>query len=91
VEPSASRLGSRGVTEGVEEMACVDGHRGFEVRLRWDRPATLWRLPVETVSLSEDGFERIYQSSCLLPHWTVALDPGEVFRVTLSLEVGRIP
>jgi hypothetical protein len=41
--------------------------RPSEVELA--RPARLLRTPIETVSLSEDGFERNYQGSLLMALW----------------------
>lgn len=45
--------------------------------------ATLWRFPIETVSQSESGFERIYQASSLLLHWALRLQPGQDWPVRL--------
>ena len=42
---------------------------GLDVRLTFDRPADVFTFPVETVSQSEAGFERVYQSSVVLPVW----------------------
>jgi len=42
-----------------------------------DEPMTLWRFPIETVSVSEGGFERLYQGSVFLAHCPVDLSPGE--------------
>jgi hypothetical protein len=42
---------------------------------------------VITVSLSEDGFERIYQSTALVPCGLVPLDPAVELRVDLRLDV----
>lgn len=41
------------------------------IRLNWSIPAALWCFPVETVSQSEAGFEGVYQSSVVIPRWTV--------------------
>jgi len=46
-----------------------------KAKIELDTPATLWRYPVHTVSLSEGGFEKIFQGSCLL-----FLFPAEFFR-----------
>ena len=43
-----------------------------------DRPADLWRFPVHTVSLSEGGFEKIYQGSCLVFLFPFALKDGKM-------------
>ena len=37
-------------------------------------PAGLWCFPIETVSQSEGGFEGVYQSSAVIPHWHVTAD-----------------
>jgi 4-alpha-glucanotransferase len=62
----------------------------MHVATEWEisQPATLWRFPLETVSLSESGFERLYQGSIALPWWELALapkgDPKSVWKVTLK-------
>ena len=43
----------------------------------FDPPATAWWTPIETVSNSEYGFERIYQGSALVGIWPLDLQPGE--------------
>jgi alpha-amylase len=48
-------------------------------------------VPLETVSNSEAGFERVYQGSCLTQRWPIDLHAGEqkTFRVILSFEQTR--
>ncbi len=51
---------------------------------------SLFRLlsyPLYTVSLSEAGFEKIYQGLILLPAWNIDLAKGEEFKVGLTLAV----
>ncbi len=90
VPPAESAFRSVGATEVSEFVGLVDRHRGFEARLGFSEPATLWRAPVETVSLSEGGFERIFQSAALLPNWRVRLGPRERWSVSFRLEVERL-
>jgi len=75
--PGDSRLRSSGETPGVSAVTLTDEWLGVETGLAFDRPAKLWRFPVETVSLSEAGFERIYQSSVIIPVWELRLE-GEL-------------
>jgi hypothetical protein len=82
-------LDSRGVIEGASDFGIVDQDLGIRIGLQVSRPCSFWRFPIETVSVSEGGFERICQSSCLISSWpmTQALsDWGVDFR----LEVGAI-
>jgi alpha-amylase len=81
------RLISTGELEEASEVHLIDEWNEFEVILKTDRSCKLWRFPIETVSLSESGFERIYQGSCLLFYWPLALEPGKQFKVTLELSV----
>lgn len=78
-----SRLFSVGEEKGVEEMGMRDGWLNLEVGFQTEKPATFWRYPVETISQSEGGFERVYQGSCLILGWEVALRPGESFKTTV--------
>jgi len=46
--------------------------------------ADAWWAPIETVSNSEDGFERVYQGSSILLSWPLDLAPGA--EVTVAVE-----
>jgi alpha-amylase len=77
------RLAGEGGVENCTGLSLVDGWAGFRVVLSWAAPATVWRYPVETVSRSEAGFERVYQASAVLPHWKLVLEPGGVWSLAL--------
>jgi alpha-amylase len=81
------RLASTGELEAVSEIQLVDEWVGMKVVLKTNRNCNLWRFPIETVSLSESGFERIYQGSCLLLYWPLDLEPGGGFQVTIELGI----
>ena len=80
-------LDSIGELQNVSALALMHHYFKLDIRLAFDRPATLWRFPIETISNSEGGFERTYQSSCLLPHWWVRLSPGQCWRVNLRINL----
>ncbi|MGR3295299.1 MAG: alpha-amylase/4-alpha-glucanotransferase domain-containing protein, partial [Candidatus Bathyanammoxibius sp.] len=54
----------------------TDEELGLAVRFEMSPVADVCVCPVETVSRSEAGPERIYQCSTILPKWDVALPPG---------------
>ncbi len=64
--PEDIGLGGFGEIEGITGLSLVDSFRGVEASIEADSPLTLWRFPVYTVSLSEAGFEKNYQGSCLV-------------------------
>jgi 4-alpha-glucanotransferase len=71
-----SRMDSLGDTEG-NELKIVDEWKGFGVSLETGSFEKLWRFPIETVSQSESGFERNYQSSLVMPNVRLKLDPSK--------------
>jgi alpha-amylase len=80
--PGRPSLGSAGRTTATE-VTLVDEWLGLEARLTWSPGAELAWGPVETVSVSEAGFERLYQGLALLLAWPLA---GSV-EIAASLEV----
>lgn len=78
---------SKGQLEKVKAIKIVDEWKGFGVLLEMDEEATLWRFPIETVSQSEAGLEKTYQSSVLFPNWKFSLGPNEVWKVKILLRV----
>jgi alpha-amylase len=84
------RLNSVGAEENVTEAGMRDGWLKLEINLQSEKPAHLWRYPVETISQSEGGFERVYQGSCLLVGWTVTLPPQGVFEAPVTVQLKEI-
>jgi hypothetical protein len=81
------KLASIGELEDVSEIQLVDEWVGMKVILKMDRNCNLWRFPIETVSLSESGFERIFQGSCLFLHWPLNLEPSKCFEFGVELKI----
>ncbi len=72
---SAERpLASQGVWQEVPSLALCNEANRFRIDLSWGvRRPTVWRFPLETVSMSEAGFERTYQGSVILPLFALRL------------------
>ncbi len=74
--PGSPSLGSRGGIAGVTTLTLVDEWIGCEVEIGWSGPGSAGWAPIETVSISEAGYERIYQGSAILISWPLALASG---------------
>ncbi len=70
------RLRSEGEHASVGAFGATDEWMNVDVEFTLGLPAGLWRFPIETVSLSEAGFERLYQGSVMIPHWRFRLAPA---------------
>ena len=70
----------------VREVRIADVWLGLAARLELDPPARLWRAPVQTISQSEEGYERVPQQVALLAHWPLS-GPRGVRSLTLTLTI----
>jgi len=82
-------LGSSGRVVERSAVTLVDEWAAVEARLRWSPAAELGWGPVETVSLSEGGFERIYQGTALLLVWHLAAAPDAETTLEASVTLAR--
>jgi alpha-amylase len=75
--------------EGIAtRYALVDEWLRLRISVVLERPAFLMRAPVETVSLSESGMERIYQGSLVVAMWE--LEGARDWGITFRQEVERL-
>ncbi len=79
------QLGTQMVLSEITELGLVDEWLGLDVHLVANRPTNFWTYPVETVSLSEGGFELVHQSVVVQPHWFVQADQEGRWSVTMQL------
>jgi alpha-amylase len=84
------KLASMGALNDITEVHLVDEWNKMKVVLKTDKSCNLWRFPIETVSLSESGFERIFQGSCLLFYWSLDLEPEKRFEVGIELAIDSL-
>jgi 4-alpha-glucanotransferase len=76
-----------GSADSVTSFGQGNSWIGVEVTTRLSDAADLWWAPVETVSNSEAGFERVYQGSGQLLSWPISLDPGATRTVSVRHDV----
>jgi len=80
-------LDSGGEITGIARLSVGNRHLGIELDLELDRPLTVWRYPVESVSNSEGGLEKIYQCSCVVILLPLNLEPGQAASLSYNWRV----
>ena len=71
------RHDSAGVVPEASLLMSGNSFIGIELTTRFEPAAIAWWAPIETISNSEFGFERVYQGSALVGVWPMELAPGE--------------
>lgn len=81
-----NNLGSFGDRNDIRQFSLVDDWLGVRVDIETSLQARwIWR-PVETISLSEEGIERVYQGSMILPIFDLSHLQGKELTVTLNFQ-----
>jgi alpha-amylase len=73
-----------GAASGVGRLGQGNSWLGVELVTAVEPAADAWWAPIETISNSEAGFERVYQGGALLLSWQVRLEPGALFTATIK-------
>jgi len=73
----------RGERPALQGVASGNDYIGIRLTTSIEPAATAWWSPIETISNSELGFERVYQGSAFVAVWPINLAPGE--RVTVAI------
>jgi alpha-amylase len=80
-------LGQSGTNEAVGGYRAGTKIRGFEVTAALAQAGALWRFPLEPVTMSEGGYERIHQGTVLLHLFALELAPGANWQNTLRFKI----
>ncbi len=67
-------LDSPGELQNADYLGMKDEYMKIDIQLSGSDNPAIWRVPVETISLSEAGFERVYQSSAILLVWDLEIE-----------------
>ncbi len=73
------------------ELRVVDEWQRVAAALNAPDAQNFWISPIETVSESEGGYERIYQGSQIIAVWPVELAPGAEWKGKLTLSITQLP
>ncbi|MFQ6618533.1 MAG: alpha-amylase/4-alpha-glucanotransferase domain-containing protein, partial [Fidelibacterota bacterium] len=73
--------------EAVRELTLKNGERKISIVLNFEGEPHIWYFPVETVSQSESQYERIYQSSTILPYWNIRLESSHMWETRINLKI----
>ena len=85
--PERLSLNEVAALDQVSHYASDSNIRNLTLTTDLSIPATLWRFPLETIALSEAGFERGYQGTVFLQLWALHLHPGGSWSVTIAQRV----
>ncbi len=81
--------GDRKTYNNVDGYELIDESRGFRIDCR-SKSDKLWLFPIETVSNSEGGFERVYQETSLVHLYRFDLNRGEKIKIEIRWKIEKL-
>ncbi|MCK5520827.1 MAG: DUF1926 domain-containing protein [Candidatus Marinimicrobia bacterium] len=76
--------------DGVTEFGFFNHTQKVKIILRFNQPVRLLQYPVETIIRTQQGIEKIYQNTCVLPLWNINLDPGKSINLGMKFILEEI-
>jgi len=86
-KPEDAFLDTAAENHDISSIGIVNEWDQFKTTVFFEMPTAVWRYPVFTVSMSEAGFEKVYQSSVITPHWQLNLAPKESMTIGMKIKV----
>ena len=81
-------LNSKFVLEDRRQIGLIDEWKKIKVVLKINRVVDFFVYPIETISLSEAGFERVYQASAIVPTFNLKLSTkSETIEIKELIEI----
>ena len=71
-------------------FARIDANFNFSLRMDFSSKADVWQFPIETVSLSESGFERTYQGTVVALLKRLNLQAGSTETFDIKIEIPEL-
>jgi alpha-amylase len=86
-DPNLTQLGTK---VKIKELTLKDNWFGLEVKYEFDQETDVWHFPVETVSESESGMEKTYQSLGLLFRWKLEIRKEETRQLKIVQKINSV-
>jgi len=88
--PKKSELAATDETSRVSSVSLIDEWQKIGLHIETTIPGRLWRMPINTVSLSEGGFEKVFQGTCAVFVIEKSLRLDEKFEISFELTAGPL-
>jgi len=72
------------------QLAMVDEWQKVKICIEANPKPVWWIVPIETISQSESGFERVYQGSSILAVWKIQPAPWQSISCDLKVNIERL-
>jgi len=89
-KPKNFYLDSAAIEYKIKDIEVVNEFDKFSVQTIFSEATDLWRFPIFTVSASEAGFEKVYQSSVIMPKWKIKIQPNNTKKFKYKITVKEL-
>lgn len=76
--------------ENKKKWNRTDNNLKMEIGVESSKACDYWIVPIYTVSMSENGYERTYQGTTVINVYKFCLEPQKIFKFKLKIVVNKI-
>ncbi len=76
--------------ENIKKWYRTDNNLKTEIGIESSKECNYWIVPIYTVSMSENGYERTYQGTTVINVYKFCLEPKKIFKFKLKIVVKKI-
>lgn len=84
------KLGDIGDETNITHISIRDEWQGLEIEFHFSDEARIFNFPIETVSQSENGQERVHQGNVIIPCWRKIFYPGSEIELNIKVTIKSI-
>ncbi len=74
---------------GISDFIINEVSRKVTITVTGSEKFTLWKFPVETETKRLETIEKIYQSTCFVLKWPIAIDAGKEWSSTITIRLEK--
>jgi len=77
------RLGKSFLMKNQNSVGITDEWQNLNLSLSFSLPASVYGIPIKTISRSETQYEKVYQSSALIPIWNISINSNGQWEIEI--------
>ncbi|MDD4013412.1 MAG: DUF1926 domain-containing protein, partial [Candidatus Omnitrophica bacterium] len=86
-EGEGCRLDESIEAQDTVKVEIADSEKHLSWKLEISEKCRAWHFPIQTVSQSEKAYELNYQGSCIVPCFSLMLEPGKLREISLKMKL----
>lgn len=82
-----SELLSKEELKDINHISIFNQTQNLDLSLSWNKACTIYRYPIETLSLKNEHLEKVFQGLTIIPCWKLILEPNTPWELSIKQDI----